>query len=420
MGLWDFFRRKKEEPEEFSIEPKRIKDFMEDKRLSGSMAENTADAAFGSKETAFAEVEEQKVDFNSREESAGYVQNCCERIMEVSKQVEEAKAEYGAVTSYLMDMQKIDMIPKEEREELESAARDIITFTREREKYREDNEIKISASARQTMQKYEKEMVNEIRKMQENEAYQRAIKNDLKYLEGEKGYLKYQRQEIIAKQTYLRNIAVTTSVLVIILFVLLYALARVFRADMRLPFTLTILMAAVSAAYIYFEANKNRANMVLTEKKINKAIGLLNKVKIKYVNNTSYLDYTYEKFGVSSAMELEHIWQQYEEIKRRERKIRNNTDKLNANSEMLIAQLKKYEIEDPDIWIHQPAAIIDKKEMVEIRHRLNVRRQKLRDRIDYNNKIKMETAARVQAVLEQKPELKEEVVEMLHKYNVEI
>lgn len=407
MGLWDFFRKKKEETKEYPS------DRPEPENLEAS-------GHFDSPEDLGADqLEEQKVNLDSREDSIGYVQSCCERILEASRQIEEAKVEYSAVTSYLTDMQKIDRIPAEEREDMEAAARDIITLTRDRENYRSDD-IKLSKAARQTMERYEREMVSEIKKMHENEAYQRAIKDDLKYLEGEKGYLKYQRQEIIANQKYLRNIAITTSILVAALFVLIYALTRVFRADMRLPFILTIAMAAISAAYIFFEANKNRNNMVLTEKKINKAIGLLNKVKIKYVNNTSCLEYTYEKFGVSSAMELEHIWQQYEEIRQRERKIRNNTDKLNASSEKLVAQLKKYEIEDPDIWIYQPAAILDKKEMVEIRHRLNVRRQKLRDRIDYNNKVKVETVQKVQVVLEQKPKLRKEMLEILHQYEIEI
>lgn len=403
MGLWDFFRKnKKKEQGQEEHEAGMFRLESEEGNLSAI------------------ELEEQKVDFASREDSSNYLQNCCERIIEASREVEEAKLEYGAVTAYLMDMQKIDMIPREEKEDLESAAREIATLTRERESYYNSEEIKLPVQTRQIMQKYEKEMVGEIKKMYENEAYQKAIKNDLKYLEGEKGYLKYQKQEIIAKQKYLQNVAITTSVLVVILFVLIYALAKVFRADMRLPFILTITMATLSAAYIYFEANKNRVNMVLTERKLNKAIGLLNKVKIKYVNNTNYLEYTYEKYGVSNAMELEHIWQKYEQMRLREKQIRSNADKLSANHEKLIAELKKYEVADPDIWIHQPVALIDKKEMVEIRHRLNVRRQKLRDRIDYNNQVKLEMVAKVQAGLEQRPECREEVTVLLRGYQIDV
>ena len=403
MGLWKFFRKNKKKK---GIQ--QMDDFGKFHLESGNSPESVN------------ELEEQKIDFNSKEESSYFIRNCCERIIEAAREVEEARVEYGAVTAYLMDMQKIDMIPGKEKKDLESAAREIVTLARERDSFDSTEEITLPVQVRQTMFKYEKVMVNEIKKMYENEAYQQVIKKDLKYLEGEKGYLKYQRQEMIAKQKYLRNIAITTSVLAIILLILIYAFSQVFHADMRFPFILTITMAAVSAAYIYFEANKNRVNMLLTEKKINKAIGLLNKVKIKYINNTNYLDYTYEKYGVNSAMELEHIWVQYEQMRQREKQIRNNADKLSANHEKLIAQLKKYEIEDPDIWVQQPMAILEKKEMVEIRHRLNARRQKLRDRIDYNNKIKAETFEKIQVLLEQKPECRGEIMELLRNYQIEV
>lgn len=403
MGLWKFFRKNKKEKE--------IQE-TDDLRMFHLESENVLESAD--------KLEEQKIDFNSREESSQFIQSCCDRIIEVTREIEEARVEYGAVTAYLMDMQKIDMIPRKEKAELESAAREIVTLARERDNFDSTEEITLPVQVRQTMFKYEKVMVSEIKKMYENEAYQQVIKKDLKYLEGEKGYLKYLRQEMIAKQKYLRNIAITTSVLAIALFILIYAFSKVFHADMRFPFILTITMAAVSAAYIYFEANKNRVNMLLTEKKINKAIGLLNKVKIKYINNTNYLDYTYEKYGVNSAMELEHIWQQYEQMRQREKQIRNNADKMSANHEKLVEQLKKYEVEDPDIWVQQPQAILDKKEMVEIRHRLNARRQKLRDRIDYNNKIKTETFEKIQVLLEQKPECRGEIMGLLRNYQIEV
>ena len=142
----------------------------------------------------------------------------------------------------------------------------------------------------------------------------------------------------------------------------------------------------------------------ISEEKLNKAIGLLNKVKIKYINTTSCLEYTYEKFAVNNSMELEHIWHQYEEMKQREQKIRENIDKLSINNEKLIALLEKHEVEDPKIWLYQTVAILDQKEMVEIRHRLNVRRQKLRDRIDYNNQVKLDALFEIKKILEQKPE----------------
>ena len=44
-------------------------------------------------------------------------------ISEYDRQIEEAKMEYQAVTSYLTDMQKITMIPEVQRDVIEEAAK---------------------------------------------------------------------------------------------------------------------------------------------------------------------------------------------------------------------------------------------------------------------------------------------------------
>ena len=65
----------------------------------------------------------------------------CELISESDRQIEEAKVEYQAVTSYLTDMQRIDMSLKEQREKLEEAARNIYNLTRERNLFQQKNTI---------------------------------------------------------------------------------------------------------------------------------------------------------------------------------------------------------------------------------------------------------------------------------------
>ena len=87
---------------------------------------------------------------------------------------------------------------------------------------------------------------------------------------------------------------------------------------------------------------------------------------------------------------------------------------------MLFRSLKKQHVADADIWIYQPAALIDQKEMVEIRHRLNVRRQKLRDRIEYNAKIKNQSMNALNQLVQKKPALKEEIMQIFHLYQLEL
>ena len=50
----------------------------------------------------------------------------------------------------------------------------------------------------------------------------------------------------------------------------------------------------------------------------------------------------------------------------------------------LVRLLKRYRLYDANVWVNQSSALVDKKEMVEVKHNLIVRRQKLRSRIEYN------------------------------------
>lgn len=46
--------------------------------------------------------------------------------------------------------------------------------------------------------------------------------------------------------------------------------------------------------------------------------------------------------------------------------------------------LNQYRLYDAGVWVNQSYALVDKKEMVEVKHNLIVRRQKLRSRIEVN------------------------------------
>lgn len=346
------------------------------------------------------------------------ISGICNDIVESARQIDEAKVEYQAVTSYLADIQKIENIPIEDKTEIEDAARNIHNLTKERSIHQDKKRIKISDSQYRLMEQYEDVIPDEIVKMKRNEEYNIIVKNDMRNLEGEKGSITYQQEEIINQQHFLKIISIVTSLIVFGLFALFIFFSLQYDKDMTVPYILTIIMAAISAFYIFNEARKNRYNMIMAEKKFSKAIGILNSVKIKYINITNLLEYSHNKYMVNSSSELQYLWEQYMKAKDEEKRYQNNTELLNYYNETLIKSLKRYQINDPDIWIHQAIAIIDNKEMVEIRHRLNVRRQKLRERIDYNSKLKEENMEEIRGVLKKNPEYKEEVIKVLKGYEI--
>ena len=186
---------------------------------------------------------------------------------------------------------------------------------------------------------------------------------------------------------------------------------------MTFPYLATVLLAAVSATVIFVESNKNRRGMTMADRKMDKAISLLNKVKIKCVNNLNVMEYCREKFGVRDGAEFERLWNEYCKAKEYERKFRENTEQLNYYCDSLVAFLREREVRESEIWIGQVLAIVDNREMVEIRHELNTRRQILRERIEYNEKVKSDCVKQIDKLVAQHPEHKDEILKIVEQYN---
>jgi hypothetical protein len=361
--------------------------------------------------------EGKNVKFDTPVDRARFLTDQCEQILETTRQLDEMKMEYQAVTSYLTDIQKIDRIVPDERDIINDSARKIITVTRERAKYK-NNTRKITDSQFKHIAKYEDILPAEMKKMRENEAYNHTIKTDMQHLEGEKGSLFYEIEEIDSKQNYLKKIATVTCVLVVLLFAVFVVMANLYETNIQIPFLMTVVMALIGAIYIFTNSKNNRRDMKLAELKLNKAISLLNKVKIKYINNTNALDYSHQKYMVNNYAELLFLWEQYVKAKEDEKLLKRNTEELERYNRELVRNLRRYGLEDPDIWVYQAVAIIDNKEMVEVRHRLNARRQNLRERIDYNNKIKEKSIQAINEFLSKNPDKRDEVIETLKKYGI--
>lgn len=353
---------------------------------------------------------------NTRKENQT-IEESCDQVLDAMRQIEELKLEYHAVTSYLTDIQKIDGILVEEREALNDIARKIITATREKAKIQTTGK-RLSDTAYKTIASFEDELPKELKRMQENEIYQSNINNDMKHLEGEKTSLFLQKEDLVERQIYLKKVGILTSIFIVILFGLFAIIENGLDANMKIPFLLTVTMGLVVTTYIFVQATSNQKENKLIEAKLNKAITLLNKVKIKYINNTNALDYSYQKYKVRSYNELLYLWEQYNKAKEDEKKYSTNSELLDKENRELIKILRRYQLDDPGIWVYQAVALIDSKEMVEVRHHLNVRRQKLRDNMDYNNKLKEDSIDRIRQYLNKLPTEKEKYEPLLKKYGI--
>lgn len=357
--------------------------------------------------------------YNTPEERAGFVKSCCDLINEADRQRFEAKKEYEVVTSYLADIQKIDLLPPHAKKSIDDMARKLLNLNQERQKMQKIAP-KITMAQRLALEPYEDTILEEIHKIEEQEKYLQVINSDIRHLESEKASLDFELEEVTERDELGKRMLKTAGIFLIAFLTFLFVIQEAAHKNVQLPFIFTIAFGIIVIAYFYFSNRKNQYDLKVAEVKMNRAIMLLNKVKIKYVNCSNLLDYLYEKFHVNSAEELHYHWQEYMRIVEEERRFKKTTESIDFYTEEIIKELKKNGISDAAVWGYQIEALVDPKEMVEVRHRLNVRRQKLRQRIDYNNNQEEMARKSLRAFRERHLAYDSETLLILAKNNVEL
>lgn len=356
MGFFDFFKRKKN-------------------------TENEAEA----KESVRAFSESAFSDRTARE---AFVTSNCDLIVSADKQSLESKKEYQVVTSYLADIQKIDLASEEDRKEINESAERIINLNNERLKMTH-TPAKITMAQRLAIEETDADMDEEIKRISDSEAYKLMIESDRRMIEGERDAYDYEINDAMGRDAFNRKIMIATTVFVVTALIALIAVRQLESMAgkqnlITLMFALIVIFGAGMAAYFAVNHKTIEKEMRDNTAKLNRAIYLLNKVNIKYVNVINMLDYNYEKYHVTDLKELKFNWNEYKRLMDEERRFRKAEQLIEFYNDDLKKRLKEVGVQDPGIWVYQCEALIDPKEMVEVRHRLNVRRQKLRKTIDFN------------------------------------
>ncbi len=354
----------------------------------------------------------EEININNREQRDQYVKYCCDQIVVARKELTDAKQEYNLVTTYLSDIQQIEELPLNNKAEVNDLAREIVQLSDERKSYQ-------STSAKITDLQYSQIELNEddiprvMKDLEEREKEQSVIKTDLNYLESEKTSLLFLRRETVKNQKNMKGFAIITLFTLVITFLMLFVLQYFFAMNTSIGYTIVVFCGAIAATAIFVKIRYNVVDLKKLDLKINRAIGLLNSTKIRYVNSTNALEYICNTYNVSGSRELRFIWEQYLAAKADSKRYKMNTSDLDYNNRQLISILRRYKINAPSIWVHQAVALIDEKEMVEVRHNLIVRRQNLRKRVEYNTETIKSAKRNITKVAERNPEYMNEIVDVI-------
>lgn len=354
---------------------------------------------------------------HNRKQREEYVRGCLEQIAEASREVENLQHEYQVVTSHLKDIEEIEALPENESRLLMECAKRIDTLERQQSGYKE-RKNRMTDEKFYQMECMEEEVQEAYEKLEKAEEYQNLIKRDLRRLDSERQAYGFRKIELRHLMKDTRSMTIVCATAVIFCLLLLLVLQYAFSFDVKIGYLAAGGIGALAITAIFLKYNDAVRELSQVESGISRLIRLQNTVKIRYVNNTHLLDYLYMKYNVKSAQELGRDYKQYLEEKDERHNYKRAEIELDSTQQELLHILRRYQVKDPMIWLYQTQALLDKKEMIEIRHNLIIRRQSLRRRMDYNKEVVAGKAkAEVKDLVENYPKYAKEILGIVAEYD---
>lgn len=368
MSFLDWFRRKKSEYEDdFDYEnPYEYIDYEQDEDISEFVEHSSFNF----------------IELKDNSSIKGHVISLCEQMIEISREMDDIRREYDQVTNYLNDIQIVEGLEGEQKTQLLEVATNVAKLTTARNDYI-NAEHKISDEVFNQMSELEEEVPTLIRRLKENEEYLDSVKRDLNRLAGEKIEWSVKRHETKEEQTQLKKYASYFIYVFGTAAVLALVLSIVFEWSM-LPLLLVAFVATLAGAYIVLRLQDCTKEIQKCNVNQNYIITLENRIKIKYVNAKNAVDYSCQRFHVMNSRELSYNYEQYIEICKEREKFKQANEDLEYYNGRLVRIMNGLNLYDAKIWLNYANAILNPKEMVEVKHDLFIRRQNVRTRIENN------------------------------------
>ncbi len=350
-----------------------------------------------------------------KKEDVKAFEEICEQAVEIGNLIDNQKEEYETVGYYISDIQKIENMSPEKRDELAGYAKMFQIIEKDKKEYKQESEI-VTNIEYQAIKDEEPNLPKILQNMEENEKRYSMVKGDLRKLEGERQALQmewsYLKERGRLYQGLMKVIIVSTVILMIVYAICMGAL----EINMTVVIYATIAIAAFLVALLLLAVAKTKREMKIIELKNNKAIGLQNRIKLKYVNAYNGLDFMYEKYDVNSSYELSKKWQQYDMILKNREVYKAASQRLYELNGKILEALESEKLYDSSIWLTQVNALYDNKEMERIKEALYSQRQSLRNKIQKNVEAMDIVKEKLKEMIASDPENAKVIMKILAKY----
>lgn len=345
-----------------------------------------------------------------------YVENYCEQMIEAEKRLDELKKEYQLINSYLSDIQIISTLPEGQMNAAAEQAKRIIVFNNDRAEFGKSMG-KLTYKQYNDMEENGDDIRKIIKTLSDDEQYCQSVRMDMRYLEGEKLGLKMEQKELNSRLSSMSRLSKWTFMVMLAMLFVIWIYYYMTKQDVDVMMYAVVLFGIISTAVIFGIHQHTIREMKYVEARLNKAITLLNKVKLKYVNVASRLEYMYEKHGVKSSVQLSKVWNIYLQEKKKRQIYQRTSDKLIDAEERLVSILDGFGIKDSEVWISQADAIIDKSEMERLRQKIDKRREKIKSTMDYNMDVLEKSKTAIKELVDNNKKYAREIMMVVDSYD---
>ena len=314
-------------------------------------------------------------------QAKNYVVDLCKQMIQASKDIEDNRSEYQLVTKYLNDIQIIEDLTDEEKKPIAECASHVCKLEKQRTDYLQ-TERRLTESQYAQMQEEEENIPGVIKRLKENETDLDTSKRNMAVIEGKKLEWSMQRSAAVKNQKIMRTAACYLFVIFLTFMALCGILSWYFVIDLQLVMTIIAIAAVLAGAFLLIRYQDSSHCVRQMDVNRNHAITVENHVKIRYVNTKNAVDYTCEKYHVRNAKELEYFYGQYLDEARERENFRKTSSDLEYYTRKLLQYLNRLRMYDTRVWLTHANAIVDSREMVELKHELIKRRQKIRSRVE--------------------------------------
>lgn len=349
-------------------------------------------------------------------EALQFVHTQCQVMTESSQYINELRKEHTDVRGHLSDIRIIEGLPDNKLTRIRVTAKEILKL-KERTDELKKQPSKLSKKQHAMFARYAEDFPQALTNMQNDEKYEGVIKHDMRMLDAEKVSIKDDISDSRIRRKNIRNISIISFVAIMILCIAFFSTGQLNSQEGMTWFMVLLTLATLFVLVVFIMQRMAVYNIKLSEKKLNRAITLLNKTKIKYVNIYNSVEYQHEKYGVKNAYELGRIYEVYLEEKKRAERVRSSNVELEDAITRLAELLNSLALYDAAVWSKQLDVLMEPKLMKEMKRTLSQRAQKLMDNIEYNNVRIDEAKNAVMEFVKNHPHLSQEVMNIVDSYD---